>query len=114
MPSLPSQPQLDSICDRLWDLSAGRNAALAALDRNQIRFRRVTDFHARVYLAHRSYELANKVEVLQSSIFFILFDGLNLPGDTTFTILAFFDPPESYSSVLGSTGFPFLPETLVA
>ena len=110
MPSLPSQPQLDKICDRLWDLSAARNAALAALRR----FRRVTDFHARVYLAHRSYELANKIEVLQSSISFILFDELNLPGDTTFTILAFLDPPDYYSRVLGSTGFPFLPEALAA
>ena len=94
MPSLPSQPQLDSICDRLWDLAAARNAALAALDRNQVQFRRVPDFHARVYLAQRSFELANKIEVLQSSIFFILFDELNLPGGTTFTILAFLDPPD--------------------
>ena len=106
MHALPSQPQLDSICDRLWDLSAARNAALAALDRNQIRFRRVTDFHARVYLAHRSYELANKVEVLQSSIFFILFDELNLPGDITFTILAFLDSLDNYFRVINSTGVP--------
>ena len=114
MPSLPNQPQLDSICDRLWDLAAARNAALAALDRNQIRFRRVTDFHARVYLAHRSYDLANKIEVLQSSIFFILFDELNLPGDTIFIILGFLDPPDYYSRVLCSTGFPFLPEAFAA
>ena len=106
MSSLPSQQQLTSICDRLWDLSSARNAALAALDRNQTRFRRVTDFHARVYLALRSYDLANKIEVLQSSIFFILFDELNLPGDKTFTIFAFLDPPDYNSRVLGSTGFP--------
>ena len=105
MSSLPNQLQLASICDRLWDLSATRNAVLAALDRNQIRFRRVTDFHARVYLAHRSYELANKIEVLQSSIFFILFDEFNLPGDITFTIFAFLDPPDYSSRVLGSTRF---------
>ena len=106
MSSLPDRLQLVHICDRLWELAAARNAILAALDRNQIRFRRVTDFHARVYLAHRSYELANKIEVLQSSIFFILFDELNLPGDITFTIFAFLDPPDYYSRVLGSTGFP--------
>ena len=103
---LPDQEQLVRVPDRLWKLAGARNAVLASLDRNLIRFKRATDFSTRVNLADRTYRLARRLEEHLSSVFAVLFDDLNLPGDIPFTILDLVDSPDFYFGIINSTGVP--------